>query len=100
MKQKSLQTLIVASVFLLIIAGAPARSSAQSTCSKFGIIPLDNGLYDFQMNEFDSSLAECATMNGVGFTINTANFNNATNGSPAAYTSVFRGCHWLSLIHI
>jgi hypothetical protein len=46
------------------------------------------------MNEYDSSLEECATINGLGFNITTADFSNATNGSPATYTSLFRGCHW------
>jgi hypothetical protein len=58
------------------------------------VTALDGGLYDFQMNEYDSSLEECATINGLGFTISTAGFSNATNGSPATYTSIFRGCHW------
>jgi hypothetical protein len=58
------------------------------------VTALDGGLYDFQMNEYDSSLEECATINGLGFTISTADFSNATNGSPATYTSIFRGCHW------
>jgi hypothetical protein len=46
------------------------------------------------MNENDSSLRECSTMSGAGFTITAANFGNATNGPPAAYTSIYRGCHW------
>ena len=46
------------------------------------------------MNEYDSSLEECATISGIGFNITTADFSNATNGSPAEYTSIFRGCHW------
>jgi len=72
----------------------PRTTAAQSSCSQFDVTPLDGGVYNFQMNEFDSSLQECATINGIGFTITTANFNNATNGSPATYTSVYRGCHW------
>jgi Glycosyl hydrolase family 12/Cellulose binding domain/Fibronectin type III domain len=72
----------------------PLLSRAQSTCAQFGVIPLDGGIYNFQMNEFNSSLSECATTNGVGFNITSANFNNATNGAPGAYTSLYRGCHW------
>jgi hypothetical protein len=74
-------------------------AAAQSTCSRSAVNKLDNGLYNFQMNENDSSLKECATIQedgamGVGFTITTADFKNATNGPAAAYTSIFRGCHW------
>jgi hypothetical protein len=46
------------------------------------------------MNESNSKLKECADINGVGFTITTANFNLKTKGAPAAYTSIYRGCHW------
>lgn len=92
-KYKS-RRLIIAFAPFLALSGIPALSAAQSSCSKFGVTPLDSGVYNFQMNEFDSSLTECATASGTGFTITSANFNNATNGSPAAYTSIYRGCHW------
>jgi hypothetical protein len=94
MEQYTLRKFLLAFVVLLTLAALPVRSAAQSSCSQFDVTPLDNGIYNFQMNEFDSSLAECATMSGTGFSITTANFNNATNGAPAAYTSVYRGCHW------
>jgi hypothetical protein len=94
MEKHSLQRFLVVFSALLAFLGISAESFAQSSCSQFGVTPLDNGTYNFQMNEFNSSLRECASMNGVGFTITTANFNTATNGAPAAYTSVYRGCHW------
>jgi hypothetical protein len=94
MEQKRLKRQLTTLAIFLAFAGIPALSAAQTTCSKVGVLPLDNGTYSFQMNEFDSSLTECAAMNGVGFNLTTANFQNATNGAPAAYTSVYRGCHW------
>jgi hypothetical protein len=77
----------------------PMRAAAQSTCSRSAVSKLDSGLYTFQMNENDSSREECASIQeagsgGVGFTITTADFRNATNGPAAAYTSIYRGCHW------
>ena len=72
----------------------PAISKAQSTCAPFGVTALDGGAYNFQMNEFNSSTKECVTTSGVGFNITAASFNNATNGAPGAYTSLYRGCHW------
>jgi hypothetical protein len=51
-------------------------------------------VYIFQNNEWNSSLEQCATVSGVGFTLTTANFNLSTNGAPATYPSIFRGCHW------
>ncbi|HKF50647.1 MAG TPA: cellulose binding domain-containing protein [Terracidiphilus sp.] len=90
----SLRSTIVLAALCVGILAMPRTTAAQSSCSQFDVTPLDGGVYNFQMNEFDSSLQECATINGIGFTITTANFNNATNGSPATYTSVYRGCHW------
>lgn len=79
---------------VLVASFIPVVVTAQSTCSRNDVIKLHNGLYNFQMNENDSSLQECVTINEVGFTITTAGFSNATNGPPAAYTSIYRGCHW------
>jgi hypothetical protein len=89
-----LRTLAIVSAVCLALLGMPSRAAAQSTCSGSDVTPLDGGLYNFQMNEWNSSLEECATINGIGFTITTADFNNATNGGPGTYTSVYKGCHW------
>ncbi|MGA2351339.1 MAG: cellulose binding domain-containing protein [Terracidiphilus sp.] len=88
------QMLAIAFAVCLSLLTIPTSSAAQSTCSATDVTALDGGLYNFQMNEYDSSLEECATISGVGFTITTADFTNATNGSPATYTSIYRGCHW------
>src|SRR5258708_11435392 len=78
----------------LILLAMPGKVAAQSTCSPFNVTPLDGGVYNFQMNEWNSTLQECASIAGVGFNITTANFDSATNGAPANYTSIYRGCHW------
>jgi hypothetical protein len=95
MKKRSVfEILTIACAICVVFLGMPARAAAQSTCSATDVTSLDGGLYDFQMNEYDSSLEECATISGLGFTVTTADFSNATDGSPATYTSIFRGCHW------
>lgn len=88
------QLLPLVSLIALAMPGMSRHAVAQSTCAQYGIVALDGGIYNFQMDEFDSSLEECATASGTGFTITTADFSNSTSGSPAAYTSVYRGCHW------
>ena len=77
----------------LVIALSPS-AKAQSTCSQFGTVAIDGGQYIYQQNEWNSGAQQCATVNGVGFTLTTANFNLPTNGAPATYPSVYRGCHW------
>ena len=90
--------LAIASAVCLVFLGMPAPAVAQSECSntvgETYVLALDSGLYNFQMNEWNSSLQECVNISGLGFTITTADFTNATNGAPATYTSIYRGCHW------
>jgi hypothetical protein len=74
--------------------GLPASAAAQSTCSQYGTVSIDSSTYIYQNNEWNSSLEQCATVSGTGFTLTTANFDQATNGAPATYPSIFRGCHW------
>jgi Glycosyl hydrolase family 12/Cellulose binding domain/Fibronectin type III domain len=84
---------LLIAVFCALI-GMPGSAAAQSTCSQFGTEPIAGGTYTFQNNEWNSGLQQCATVSGSGFTLTTANFNTATNGAPATYPSIFRGCHW------
>ena len=73
--------------------GSSRSAGAQSTCSNFGTISIDGGAYLYQQDEWNSGLTQCATVSGTGFTLTTANFNLATNGAPATYPSIYRGCH-------
>ncbi len=88
----------IAFAICFVLLGMSAPAAAQSECSntvgETYVLALDSGLYNFQMNEYDSSLQECVNISGVGFTITTADFSNATDGEPATYTSIYRGCHW------
>lgn len=92
MKKWKCAAITIAAIAMCLGSSRIAR--AQSTCSQWDVTPLANGVYNFQMNEWNSTLPECASINGTGFTINTANFNLPTNGAPATYTSIYRGCHW------
>jgi hypothetical protein len=58
------------------------------------VTSLDGGVYNFQMDEWNSSTQECVSINGLGFNITQAKFTNATNSSPGGYASIYRGCHW------
>lgn len=78
--------------FLLMALSSSA--TAQSTCSQFGTVSINGGQYIYQQNEWNSTAQQCATVGGVGFTLTTADFNLPTNGPPATYPSVYRGCHW------
>ncbi|HEV3036585.1 MAG TPA: cellulose binding domain-containing protein [Candidatus Angelobacter sp.] len=81
-------------VVCLVCMGMPAPAAGQSSCSKTGTIAINSNVYIYQQNEWNSSQPQCATVSGTGFTLTTANFNLPTNGPPATYPSIFRGCHW------
>lgn len=91
---KQLKWAAIAFAAIALCSGSSRIAAAQSTCLPFNVSPLESGVYNFQMNEWNSTQEECASINGVGFTITTANFDLATNGAPATYTSIYRGCHW------
>lgn len=91
---KNLRWAAIGFAAFAMCVGSSRIALAQSTCSQWDVTPLDSGTYNFQMNEWNSTLPECVNMNGTGFTISTANFNLPTNGAPATYTSIYRGCHW------
>jgi hypothetical protein len=66
----------------LAMLGLPASAAAQSTCSNFGTVSIDGGSYIYQNNEWNSGLEQCATVNGLGFSLTTANFNSGTQWRP------------------
>jgi glycosyl hydrolase family 12/cellulose binding protein with CBM2 domain/fibronectin type III domain protein len=88
------RSLLIAFVVCLACLAHSTKASAQSTCATTGTVSINSNQYIFHNNEWNSSLEQCATVSGVGFSITTANFNLPTNGAPATYPSIFRGCHW------
>lgn len=79
----------------LACSSVPARA-ATSTCSQFGTVPIAGGIYEFQNNVWNSNQTQCASVDtaGAAWSITQANFDLPTNGAPASYPSIFRGCHW------
>jgi hypothetical protein len=88
------QHVATACAVCLLLTAAAAPAAAQSTCSTSGTISINSGQYMYQQDEWNSSSQQCATVSGVGFSLTTANFNLPTNGPPATYPSIYRGCHW------
>src|ERR1700742_443454 len=83
-----------AAAVCLMLGAFSSSVQAQSTCSQFGTVSISSGQYIYQQDEWNSNNQQCATVSGVGFKLTTANFDLATNGAPATYPSIYRGCHW------
>jgi hypothetical protein len=76
----------------LTVAAQPAQ--AVVTCEKFATLSIQGGRYNVQNNVWGADTAQCIDTTASGFSITQANHNNATNGAPAAYPSVYFGCHY------
>ncbi|MFC1406550.1 MULTISPECIES: GH12 family glycosyl hydrolase domain-containing protein [Streptacidiphilus] len=79
------------------LAASPAAHAADGTsiCTATGTLPINNGEYTLQSNEWNSSASQCVTATGgTAWSVSTANFNLTTSGPPATYPSLYKGCHW------
>jgi cellulose 1,4-beta-cellobiosidase len=62
--------------------------------------PVAGGAYTVQNNEWGSGAPESITTNGsAGFTVTNSSIDNATNGAPGSYPSIYAGCHWANCTH-
>jgi len=90
----------LAAVGLLVAAGVAVvvtESAAQADtqiCEKYGSTTIQGGRYVVQNNVWGTDQTQCINVTSTGFSISQANHNVPTNGAPAAYPSVFYGCHY------
>ena len=73
---------------------APQPAHAVATCEKYATVPIQGGRYNVQNNVWGADTTQCIDTTTSGFRITQANHNNPTNGAPAAYPSVYFGCHY------
>jgi Glycosyl hydrolase family 12/Cellulose binding domain len=77
---------------LALTAGAQA---ATTTVCQEAVTSVSGGTYHVQNNEYDSSASECvSTDSDASFTVTNSSIDNATDGSPGGYPSIYQGCHW------
>jgi len=58
-------------------------------------VPASSGTYIVQNNEFGTSAPECVTTNGnADFRVANSSIDEAINGAPGGYASIYQGCHW------
>lgn len=95
--RRILVTAAAVTTLLLPLVVSPAAQAAAGTalCTATGTLPINNGEYTLQSNEWNSTAAQCVTAtSGTAWSVTTANFNLGTNGAPATYPSLYKGCHW------
>jgi hypothetical protein len=66
----------------------------EENCEKFGTVAVNGKQYVVQNNEWNSGATQCIDAKGTAFTVTQGQFDIATNGPPATYPAIFKGCHW------
>jgi hypothetical protein len=84
--------LITLSLFFAV--EPPKANTLTRICDKFGSTPVSGGRYIVQNNEWGNSIPQCIDVTDNGFSITSGYHNLPTNGAPAAYPSIYAGCHY------
>ncbi len=78
---------------LLTVASAPAgAATGDVVCEKFGSTQVAGGRYEVQNNVWGSDEPQCVQAFDTGFRITEGDHHNTA--APAAYPSIFAGCHY------
>jgi hypothetical protein len=91
---------ILAALLLIVnpLVVPRAAAASVSTCSPTGTVDVNGKTYEVQNNQWNSAATgqECISADNVSgaFSVTTANNSLATNGAPASYPSIYKGCHW------
>jgi hypothetical protein len=92
----------VASLGVAAVTVLAAGSAYATTRSLSGMqsTPVVGGTYTVQNNEWGSGAPQSITTNGnAGFAVTNSSLDNATNGAPGSYPSIYAGCHWGNCTH-
>ena len=79
---------------VLPLLSAPTAHAATQICDQFGTAKIADGKYIVQNNEWGDTSTQCLQVTDAGFEITTASHDKAGNGAPAAYPSIYAGCHY------
>src|SRR4051794_14224364 len=85
--------LVVAGGLTVVVSALPARADTQ-ICSQYGSTPIQGGKYVVQNNVWGDDTTQCINVTNTGFAVTSAVHNLPQNGAPAAYPSIYAGCHY------
>ena len=63
-------------------------------CGATDTASVNGGEYIAQNNIWGAQTSQRITVDGKSFAVDAAAHDNSTNGAPAAYPSLLKGCHW------
>jgi glycosyl hydrolase family 12 len=81
---------------LLSLTVVPTQAVAADTqiCDQFGSAQVAGGHYIVQNNEWGDTIPQCVTAFDTGFSVDSGQHNIPAGGAPAAYPSIYAGCHY------
>ncbi|MEU6037174.1 cellulose binding domain-containing protein [Actinomadura sp. NPDC047616] len=85
--------LLVLTAGLAVRVALPAHAATQ-LCGATDTLSVGGGQYVAQNNIWGASTPQCITVDGTSFRVDSSGHQNSTSGAPAAYPSLFKGCHW------
>lgn len=93
---RALATGFLAVVAACTLQGPPVAVPAGSSdnCDPFGTVDINDKEYVVQNNEWNSDRKQCVAVSGTEFWVTQGSFNLPTDGPPATYPAIFKGCHW------
>ncbi len=88
---------VILALVSTLVSFQPVRAATVTICNTTDTVDINGKVYEVQNNVWnDVNGSNCLSVDNVSgaFTVTSANHNKATNGAPAAYPSIFKGCHW------
>ena len=85
---------VLAAVLAVALPRLAPTARAADRCGATDAVGVAGGRYIVQNNLWGASTPQCMSVDGTSFSVTSSGHHNATNGAPASYPSVYRGCHW------
>lgn len=87
---------VLGALFLLLALVPVARPAHAATrlCGATETVAVNGGEYIAQNNVWGATTPQCISVSGTSFTVDSSGHASPTNGAPASYPSLFKGCHW------
>lgn len=85
---------LTTTAFSAALVASPTAVADTQLCGKYDSTSIQGGRYVVQNNEWGDSIPQCITVTSTGFGVTSGNHNLPTTGAPAAYPSIYAGCHY------
>jgi hypothetical protein len=92
-RQRMAAAVLAVAVGAGVAVATATPATAVDICEQYGITTVADR-YVVQNNRWGASTAQCISTTATGFRVTRADHNNATNGAPASYPSIYYGWHY------